>query len=55
MCYGSLCFVGGLIDALSTVSVDSLYSTLKVVMRPIDTEHKKAAFKTMKISTNKII
>ena len=28
--------VGGLIDSLSTVSVDSLYSTLKAVMRSID-------------------
>ena len=37
--------VGGLIDGLSTVSVDSLYSTLKVVMRSIDTKHKKDDFK----------
>ena len=45
----SLCLVGGLIDGLSTVSVDSLYSTLKVVMREIDTKHKKAAFKDNEI------
>ena len=34
-----------LLDGLSTVSVDSLHSTLKVVMRSLDTNHKKAAFK----------
>ena len=33
------------LDGLSTVSVDSLHSTLKVVTRPLDTNHKKAAFK----------
>ena len=43
--FSSLCFVGGLIDGLSTMSVDSLYSTLKPVTRPIDTKHKKVAFK----------
>ena len=42
----SLCSVGGLIDGLSTVFVDSLYSTLKVVMKLIDTKHKKVVFKS---------
>ena len=41
----SLCFVEGLVDGLSTVSVDSLYSTLKAVTRPLDTKHKMAALK----------
>ena len=27
-----------------TVSVDSLHSTLKAVMRPLDTKYKKATF-----------
>ena len=36
--------VGGLINGLSTVSVDILYSTLKAVMRPLNTKHKRAAF-----------
>ena len=42
----SLCSIGGLIDGLSTVSVDSLYSTSKVVTRLIDTKHKKVVFKS---------
>ena len=46
---------GGLIDGLSTASIDSLYSTFEAVTRPIDTKHQKAALKTMKISANKII
>ena len=33
-------------------SVDSLHSTLKVVTRPLDTNHKKAAFKDNEISTH---
>ena len=33
------------IALLLMVSVDSLYSTLKVMTRPIDTKHKKVAFK----------
>ena len=39
----SLHLVGGLIDGLSTATVDSLYNTLKVVTKPIDSKHKKAA------------
>ena len=37
-------YVGGLINGISIVSVDFLYSTLKVVTKPLDTKHKKAAF-----------
>ena len=33
----SIRFAGHLIDGLSTVTIDSLYSTLKAVTRPIDT------------------
>ena len=40
------------LDGLSMASVDSLHSTLKVVTRPLDTNHKKAAFKTMKTSAH---
>ena len=35
------CSIGG----LSTVSTDSLCSNLKVVTRPLDIKHSKAAFK----------
>ena len=42
-------------DSLSMVSIHYLYSTLRVTMRPLDTIHKKAAFKDNKISDNKII
>ena len=41
----SLFFVIGLVDGLSTVSIDSLYSTIKAVTRELETKHKKAAFK----------
>ena len=43
--YLSLFFVGGLVDGLSTVSINSLYSTLKAVTRALETKYKKAAFK----------
>ena len=42
-------------DGLSTVSIHYLYSTLRVMTRPLDTIPKKAAFKDNKISANKII
>ena len=42
-------------DGQSTVSIHYLYSTLRVVTRPLDTIHKKATFKDNKISANKII
>lgn len=41
----SLCFVEGLIDGLSTASIDSLYGNLKAVRRPLDIKHGKVAFK----------
>ena len=31
------------------MSVDSLYSNLKAIMRPLDTKHKKSTFKDNKI------
>ena len=36
--------IGALINGLSTVSIDFLYSSLKVVTKPLDTKHKKATF-----------
>ena len=42
---GSHCRHFAWLDGLSTASVDSLHSTLKAVTRPLDTNHKKAAFK----------
>ena len=36
-------------DSLSMVSIHYLYSTLRVMTRPLDTIHKKAAFKDNKI------
>ena len=36
--------VGALINGLSTVSVDFLYSSLKVVTKLLDTKHKKVTF-----------
>ena len=50
----SVCFVVSLINYLSTVSTGSLYSTSKVVTKPLDINQKKTAFKTIKVSTNKI-
>ena len=41
---GSHCRHFTWLDGLSTVSVDSLHSTLKAVTRPLDTKYKKAAF-----------
>ena len=35
-------------DGLSTVSIHYLYSTLRVMTRPLDTIHKKAAFEDNK-------
>ena len=43
------------ISDLSTVSIDSLYSNLKAVMKPVDLKHSKAVLKTLKSCTNKII
>ena len=47
--------VTALLDGLSTVSVDSLHSTLKAVTRPLDTKHKKVAFQDNEKSTVKLI
>ena len=44
----SVYFVVSLINHLSTVSIGSLYSTLKVVTKPLDINHKKAAFQDNK-------
>ena len=44
----SLFSVGDLVDDLLTVSIDSLYSTLKAVTKALETKHKKAAFKGVK-------
>ena len=35
-------------DGLSTASIHYLYSTLRVMTRPLDTIHKKAAFEDNK-------
>ena len=43
-----------LFDGLSTVSIHYLYSTLRVMMRPLDTIHKKTAFKDNKNSPIKL-
>ena len=46
-----------LVETEAMVSVDSLHSTLKPVTRPLDTNHKKAAFKDnekLKISAHEI-
>ena len=40
--------IGGLVDGLLTVLIYSLYSTLKVVTKALETKHKKAAFKGVK-------
>ena len=44
----SVYFVAHLINHLSTVSIGSLYSTLKVVTKPLDINQKKAAFQDNK-------
>ena len=44
----SVYFVVSLINHLSTVSIGSLYSTLKVVTKPLDINQKKAAFQDNK-------
>ena len=46
-----LCKIG---DRL-TVSIDSLYSNLKAVTKPVDTNYSKAAFEDIKSCANKII
>ena len=48
---------GGLINGLSTVSVDSLHydSNLKVVRRPLGAKYDKVAFRAIEFSTHKII
>ena len=38
-----LCAIGCWISGLLTVSIDSLYSNLKAVTKPVDTKHSKAA------------
>ena len=50
----SVYFVAHLINHLSTVSIGSLYSTLKVVIKPLDINQKRLPFKTTKVSTNEI-
>ena len=50
----SVYFVVSLINHLSTVSIGSLYSTLKVVTKPLDINQKKIAFKTVNVSADKI-
>ena len=40
--------VANLTNYLSTVSIDSLYSTLKVISKPFDINEKKAAFQDNK-------
>ena len=48
MSKGSHCQLGVTLlcsfDGLSTISIHYLYSTLRVMTRPLDTIHKKAAF-----------
>ena len=44
----SLYFVASLINHLSTVSIDSFYSTLKVVTKPFDINQRKTAFQDNK-------
>ena len=44
----SLYFVARLINHLSTVSIDSFYSTLKVITKPFDINQRKAAFQDNK-------
>ena len=39
-----LCVVGCWIGGLLTVSMDSLYSNLKAVTKPVDIKHSKTAF-----------
>ena len=46
-------FVADLINHFSTVFTDSLHSTLKAKMKPVDIKLEKAALKT--ISANKVI
>ena len=41
----SVYFVAQLINRLSTVSIDSLYSTLKVVTELLDKNKKRLSFK----------
>ena len=41
-------FVISLINHLSTVYIGSLYSSLKVVMKPLDINQKKTAFQDNK-------
>ena len=48
-------FVAHLINYLSTVSIDSLYDTLKVVKKPFDINFKRLPFKTIKVSAHKLI
>ena len=44
----SIYFVTCLINHLSTVSIDALYSTLKVVIKPFDTNQRMAVFQDNK-------
>ena len=49
----SVYFAAHLINHLSSVYLDSLYSILKVVMKPFDINQKRAAFQNNKFNTNK--
>ena len=44
-----------LIDSLLTVSVEYLYSTLKVVTRPLNIKYDKAALQPIKVAPEKSI
>ena len=43
MLLSPLCAIGCWISGLLTVSIDSLYSNLKAVMKSVDIKHSKAA------------
>ena len=42
--------VASLINHLSTVSIDPLYSTLKVIMKPFNTNQKQTIFQDNKLT-----
>ena len=50
----SVYFVACLTNHLSTVSIDSSYSMLKVISKPFDINQKRLPFKTIKVGTNSI-
>ena len=51
----SVYFVARLIYLLSTVSMDSLYSNLKVITKPFDINQKRLPFKIKKLVPIKLI